>query len=269
MDFRKAVEKTITYSAYFYFPLSPQEIYFWLISSQPVPLSSIKKYLPVLSKIDTKTRKTLLKNSKEKEKKALQFVKIARKLPWIRLIALTGSVAINNSKTDDDLDLLIITSAHTLWLVRPLILILLSTQFSRRHPNDDSSNTSDAFCPNLWLDTLSLSVPTNRRNIYTAHEVLQIKPLYNKKHAYQNFLSSNSWVGDYLANAYQILSNGKSYKDKPSISTFFLIPLNYLMYFLQYIYMLPKKTIEAVSYHSAYFHKNDLSNTLTNHLKKI
>lgn len=271
MDLSQAVAKTLAYAGYFSFPLSAEETHFWLISPRPVSKLALKKYLPVLKPKETLLRKTLLQNTKIKEKKALEFIKYARFIPGIRLIALTGSVAVNNSKKNDDLDLLIITSAHTLWLIRPLLLLLLSLKFNRRYPGDNASQTKNAFCPNLWLDMLSLSVPKNRQNIYTAHEVLQVRPLFDRGHTHAKFILANSWTSKYLANAYSSFSEQR--KESPVIpgSTRnlykLLIPLNFIAFLLQYLYMLPKITTETVSLHSAYFHKVDLSTSLGKHLK--
>jgi len=269
MEFRAAVGKTIAYSAFFKFSLFPKEIHYWLISPQKVSYSSLRKYLPVLNQKQIKIRNILQKNTLEKEQFAFRFIKYARFIPGIRLIALTGSVAINNSKTKDDLDLLIITAPNSLWLIRPLMLILLSIIFNRRHPGDNPKETNNAFCPNLWLDTKSLTVPKKRRNLYTAHEVLQIKPLLDRGNTYLNFIRSNSWVKYYLANAYSSVSEGTIPKEKFSWLTIIIYPLNYLMFIFQYLYMLPKKTTETVSLHSAFFHKNDPSASIENYLKNL
>lgn len=268
MDYQLEVEKTIAYGAYFNFPLSSDEVHFWLISPQPVSMSVIKKYIPKLKSKEILLKKALLQNTKQKEKIALKLIKYARLIPFIRLIALTGSVAVNNSHRGDDLDLLIITSPHTLWITRSLLLLFISLKFKRRHPKDSSSKTKNAFCPNLWLSTLSLSVPENRRNIYSAHEVLQARPIFDRGHTYQQFIQSNSWTKHYLANAYSSIS--KSNIKHPVIPatcyTKLLIPLNFIAFLLQYLYMLPKKTSEVVSLHAAYFHKKDLSTNLEKYL---
>jgi hypothetical protein len=268
MDLRAAVKKTIAYSAYFHFPLSPAEIHYWLISSRPVSFSSLKKFLLSSKTKDLLYRQKLARQSEQKESLAYEFIKIVRLLPTVRLIALSGSVAIGNTQKTDDLDLFIITSPHTLWLTRPLILIILSIKFNRRHPRDSRDNTQDLFCPNLWLDTSSLSLPKNLRSLYTAHEVLQVKPLFDRGDTYAHFVQSNSWVKKYLANAYQQLApRHKRTKEISSLLLPLLIPLNLLFFLLQYLYMLPKKTSERVTLHSAFFHKTNPAISLEKYLK--
>jgi len=268
MDLARAVAKTIAYAGFFNFSLSAQEIHFWLISSHPISFSSIKKYLPTQKPQEAKIRQILQKNTTEKEQSALKLIKYVSLFPFIRLIALTGSVAANNTKTNDDLDLLVVTSPHTLWLTRPLFLIFLSLKFNRRHPGDTISKEKNVFCPNLWLDTQALSIPQRNRNIYTAHEVLQIKPIFDRGDTYQRFIDSNHWTSRFLANAYQELHRTPPSKLDTSFLFIFFFPLNFIFFVMQYLYMLPKKTTEAVSLHSAYFHKNNPILSLTNYLQR-
>lgn len=267
MDYKSAVNKTKAYSGYFNFPLTPSETHFWLISPHPVSKSLINKYLLELKPKESKLRKGLKINTDKKVRFAEKLIKYARFFPSIRLIALTGSVAANNSKTIDDLDLLIITSSNTLWLTRPFFLFFLSFKFNRRHPGDSPAGANNLFCPNLWLDSLSLSLPRNQRNIYTAHEVLQIKPIFDRGDTYRAFIHANSWTKHYLTNAYTQLSKSKHKEKNQKNLSFLLSPLNAIAFFLQYLFMLPKKTTERVSPHFAYFHKNDLSQRLEDLLK--
>lgn len=268
MDLVTAVKKTVAYASFFNYPLSPQEVYYWLISSKTTPLSQVKKIVSPLNGKDTLLKKNLHYNAKQKELIAHKFVKIAQHIPTIKLIALTGSVAANNCKRNDDIDLMIVTSAHTLWITRPLVLLILNSRFSRRHPGDATSrSTRNSFCPNLWLDTQTLQVPKSRQNIYTAHEVLQVKPLYEKSNSYQKFIKSNHWTKQYLANAYTSISRKKRVVNTKEKYNWMFAPLNFMMFVPQLVYMLPKITSEKISLHSAYFHKIDPSGSLIKQIK--
>ncbi len=231
-------------------------------------MSSITKFVQNLEPKETEFRKALQNTTNNKVKFAQKLNKYAQFFPTIRLIALTGSVSVNNSKPSDDIDLMIVTYPNTLWITRPFFLIFLSLVFNRRHPGDNPAKVNNHFCPNLWLDTDSLSVPQSRRNIYTAHEVLQVKPIFDRGHAYLDFLHSNQWTKHFLANAYSRLTQDISKNTRQNTKKSLLfVPLNFLMFILQYLFMLPKKTTELVSLHSAFFHKNDLSGKLERLLK--
>ena len=267
MSYRDVVAKTQAYSAYFSFPLTPQETHYWLITDHPVSSEVLAPYLSELSSQAKKLRQRLSQQTLEKVKLASKFVRLARHLPCIELIALTGSIAVGNTRQTDDIDLLIITAPNTLWLVRPLFLFLLAIKFHRRHPGDNVLRIQDSFCPNLWLDMSSLALPKNKRNLYTAHEVLQIKPLYDRGGVYQSFLLANHWTKRFLANVYSALVPKRlSPAHIPSVY-FVFAPFNVLAFFFQYLYMLPKITTERVGLHAAFFHKNDLSRALIQHLR--
>lgn len=267
MDLARAVSATISYADYFNFPLFAEEIHYWLICPRFVSKNALKPYLR--EKISVANRRYRLQTAKFSEQKILHAQKLASLLkyfPGLRLVALTGSVAAENSKKDDDIDLFFITAPHTLWLVRPLVIGLIAIFFRRRHPLEDPAHAPNAFCPNLWLDTLSLTIANPRRSLYTAHEVLQTVPLLDRGDTYQSFLKANSWTKKYLANAYTSLTSQNLSLPSPDIRhlrsenlSFLLAPLNLVFFLFQFIYMLPKKTTETVNLHAAHLHTTDYS----------
>jgi hypothetical protein len=270
MDYRLAIKNTIAYASYFDFPLFPHEIHHWLVCKQTVPLTKIAKHLPLnLGSSEQKKRQLLFADTLVKVNLANRLVGVLKYIPGLRMIGLTGSVAASNAKPKDDIDLVIITAPHTLWIVRPLVLILISLFFRRRHPEENPAHAADAFCPNLWLDTLSLSVPKSQRNLYTAHEVLQVKPIFNKGQTYERFLRANDWAKQFLANAYRAQAPKAKVASKDS--NFFLvilIPMNHFLYWLQFCYMFPKKTSEVVHLHAAFLHTTNFSDKLDRFLEK-
>lgn len=272
MELKSLVLKTHAYSAFFNFPLFPSEVHHWLITPKQI------------SFLDTQSVSNFLLSSEEvsirrdRSIATLNKIKIAKKLgrilfliPGIRFVGLTGSVAANNATVEDDIDLLIITSKNTLWVMRPLILLIISILFRRRLPNENPAHTKDAFCPNLWLDTESLLLPKIKRNLYTAHEILQIIPIVDKGNTYMRFLVRNSWTKKYLANAF----SSRCSFNPPEITEYFSIfktlvfPVNFVLYAIQYLYMLPKKTTETVHVHGAFLHTNNYSNQLRRHINKF
>ncbi|MEA3354884.1 MAG: hypothetical protein U9Q63_00140 [Patescibacteria group bacterium] len=171
---------------------------------------------------------------------------------------------------------------------------LAKGQVGTAKPEGLSLMNSDKICLNLWLDKSALAISKSRHNLYTAHEVCQIKPLYNKNKTYERFLSLNSWVKNFLPNALgnafqgQPLTGDLSKRSvlegtplrpparplagdlkglesvpgpeniKPSI----LNLLNLLAFKLQYAYMKSKITNEKVSLHSAFFHPRPTGKTI-------
>ena len=269
-----AVAKTRAYSRHFGLPLTPEKLHLWLISSRPISLTRLRPYLP---KLTTPNRQLIEERLLYSQKKLLTARRLARLLglfPTIKLICAPGSLAVDNAQQYDDLDIMVVTSADTLWLSRPLVIFFLKILRLRRPtslPEHQSPRVSDKVCDNLWLDETALALPENKRNLYTAHEVLQARPLFDRGNTHAQFISANPWTSKYLANAYgEAVAKRSGVYDRPQRSpalpgssrTDHMAPrllstLNHLAFKLQYHYMKKRITRETITLHSAYFHPND------------
>lgn len=180
-----AVLRTTTYASIFNYYLSFEELYRYLISPEPVSKTKLKPYF--IAKPQPINHFNQLKWPI-----AQRAVKLLSFIPWIKMAATTGALAMNNCQKDDDIDLMIITAANRLWLTRLLSAILLFP-FLRR-----GRRINNRLCLNLWLDEAALNL--KQRNLYVAHEICQLKPLYNRDQTYQKFLAANLWYKQFLPN---------------------------------------------------------------------
>ena len=110
-------------------------------------------------------------------------------LPFVRLVGVTGALAMNNARPDDDIDLFILAQPGRLWLCRLLVLVIVKLAIRRGH----------VLCPNFFLSTDHLAL--SERNLFTAHEVVQMVPL-ERNPWYGAFIEANGWVADFLPNAF-------------------------------------------------------------------
>ena len=266
-----SIEKTVSYAAFFKFPVSTEDIYMWLISPRRTSLSKIAQVNSnKFTSKDRNYRNSLNLISQRKIDESINIIKRLAKIPTIRLISVTGSVAVNNSKEDDDVDLMIVTKNNSLWLTRLLITVIIYFSGRKRKPNASRTQSSDTLCLNLWLEERSLTIPVSKRSLYTAHEVLQTLPVYDSGGCYQKFVTKNHWVKRHLANAYYNKTRNLKHSDNSSktIAVNHLLRfLNNLSYLLQYMYMKPKITTESISIKSAYFHKINFSKKINDYLE--
>lgn len=286
---KAAILKTLCYADIFNYPLKKNEIHRWLISPQPVSKKLLFKSLsstpyisrhqgyyfikPNKSSVSLRKKHALFSRSKLiLANKAANYLKI---IPFINLIAVTGALSMNNSHAHDDIDLFIITQKNRLWLTRLLSVIILELFHLRRRPSTpvsdpDRNIINNKICLNLFLDETSLSLSSSRRQLYTAHEVVQIKPLYDKKNTYHQFLFSNSWVRKFLPHALQGLQGLTLKESSEGASNFAWLKakqkgqtlmdfLNLLAFKLQKKYMTSKITHEQITLHSAFFHPRPTS----------
>ena len=208
--------------------------------------------------------------SRLKLKLTRKFVKILLLISSIKMVALTGSLAMNNAKKNADIDLMIITQKGTLWITRFLSLMILM-KFIRRF---GERVEKDKLCLNMWFSENNLVWPKRKRNIYSAHEIAQIIPLVNKNETYEKFIWENRWIKKYWPNAVKIKrSNSKNQNNNLKFKIFdrlFYVLLRIIEPFartLQYLYMRKRITYETVTPERAIFHPRDMSKIVDEKLR--
>jgi hypothetical protein len=156
-----------------------------------------------------------------KIKRLQHVIHILKIIPFIQFIGLTGSVAMSNAEVDDDIDLCIITTQNRMWITRFFSLLILQLLGIRRKRGVRTAK--DKMCLNLFFDEQDLTLPLTKQTEYGGHEILQMKPLVNKKNAYEKFLSANAWVVEMFPNASK--NYIKTYKIDKKTNNFLQFPL--------------------------------------------
>ena len=188
---QREIKKVIRYFSNFdYFP-SFNEIYTFLpIKTTKIKLKGKLKYsIGEYSMKKCQMSTVKCQNSKNKLRKIRLYIKLLAKFPQIKLIGLSGTVAMMNAKKNDDIDLFIITSKDRLWTGRFIAVIL--TQILGLKRKRGAKKAKDKICLNLFFDESKLLVPDFKKTEYVAHEILQMKPLINKDRTYERFLRAN------------------------------------------------------------------------------
>jgi hypothetical protein len=176
--------------------------------------------------------------------------------PTIKLVAVTGSLAMGNAGKQSDIDLLVITQKSFLWTTRLLVFLGLRVLGipQRRFGQKEASGR---LCLNMWLDETDLVWPKKDRNIYTAHEIAQVIPIINKDKTYEKFLYQNKWVQNFwpnVLNIKKVSSKPKNQSELPGFSMAFFTIIEKTLFYLQLLYMKDKITQEEISFTRAIFH---------------
>lgn len=261
-----SIIKTLSYADIFNYPLMLSELTHYLHTPVTVSEKTISQQLQYLSSIISShndflyfkgrgelvsLRKKRMNISKDKFKKAKKIAVLLSFIPSIQLIGISGSLSMNNCEAKDDIDFIFITAPHTIWFSRLLVYAILRILRISRARN--TSITEDKICPNMFLSSEALELPD--KNIYIAHEIAQLKVLYNNKNIYQEFMVSNKWIRRYLANVQ--IEKYKHIQHKPlSINIFMplIICIESCMYWIQNWYMSSHITDEVITKKSARFH---------------
>ncbi len=264
---KPAILKTLHYFDIFDYPLKVEEIHRYLV--EPLKINVLKEALSRMSAdlglisaddyycLSGREKIIELREKRQvwsgpKLEKAERVASLLKFIPWIKSIGVTGALAMENSDEDDDLDLMIVTASKRLWLTRGLVVtfLLLTRQYRR------ANKIKDRICPNLMISEDALEFPN--RDIFTAHEIVQMKPIYDRGGTYQKFLKANEWVGEFLPNAVE-MSNVKTQMSKPHVKCqiFLLDFFERAAYKLQLKYMSGKKTTETTTPKVIRFHPQD------------
>jgi len=257
----KAILEVLCYFGVFNYPVGFHKICSYSAVSGPLEvhkaLSSLAKkklieendglyWLKDITAVNVKNRS---KESFKALARAQQLCVILEKIPWIRLFAVTGSVAAFNKNPKDDIDVFIVTQANRLWVTRLFVYLILKV-LSLYRTEQVSQNK---ICTNLLVDEKNSSW-AHDSNIYVAHEIVSMIPLINKNNAYFEFLNKNAWVKDFFPNF--VYWEGGS-RDPILEQNKIMDWIEHCLHTFQLFYMRSKKTTETALPGYAHFKKTD------------
>ena len=201
------VLKPLLYADIFDFPLTFDEIYKFLefetdtqsvktmldeaISRQEIICKD--GYYSLASKPDlVTTRKERFEMAQTLWPVALHYGGWIAALPFVRMVAITGSLAVNNPRDSvDDIDYFIITEPNRLWLCRALVIAMV--RYAHRR--------GVHLCPNYLLTENATRF--SEHNLYTARELSQMVPIYGETY-YVTIRRENAWSSEYLPQAKEL-----------------------------------------------------------------
>ncbi len=213
----RAILRTVVYADLFDFPLTTSEIHHFLIHHQAVSLGQIETALAHSADLQRHLRQdgehiVFIDRSGLVEKRAqreaasqhlwplaLHYGRWLACLPFVRMVAVTGALAVHNvSGQDDDLDYMLVTCANRVWLARAFSILLVRLAQRR----------GVTVCPNYVLAETALD--QQRKDLFIAHEISQMIPLYGHQ-LYWQFRQSNTWTEEHLPNAGEMFYQAEEY----------------------------------------------------------
>lgn len=129
----------------------------------------------------------------QKFKKALRVINILKYFPWVRAIAIYGSLSLSNCGRDSDIDLFIITAQKRLWASRFFINTFL--KIFKLRPKADKSK--DKFCVSYLISDGQMnlqSVVSPENEMFYSHSIGQFVFIYEQNQEMEKFFAANSWL---------------------------------------------------------------------------
>jgi hypothetical protein len=114
-------------------------------------------------------------------------------MPFVRMVAVTGALSMNNVGKVPDIDLLVVAQDGRVWTCRRALIGCVRLA---RLMGDD-------LCPNYIVSESSLQL--DQRDLYTAHELAQMVPMSGLP-VFRRMLEANDWAASYLPGAFGSLA---------------------------------------------------------------
>lgn len=203
----EAIIRTVVYADVFNFPLTIPEIHHFLISRQHYTCDEIAAALSGSARLSRlfrlegeyvlcHDRSEIVGLRQRREAAASRLFPLAlrygvwlARLPFVRMVAITGALSVRNpDDDDDDLDYVLVTASGRVWTARAFAVLLVRLARLR----------GVTLCPNYVLSETALF--QQRHDIFMAHEVAQMVPVYGGR-IYRQMRDCNDWVFDHMANA--------------------------------------------------------------------
>lgn len=212
-NIERSILKVVCYFDIFDFPVTLMEIWKWL--DQPASLSQVKRVLAgdfLAAKLESQAgfyylagRQSLVLFRREryllahnKFKHARRIVQIIRHFPWLKAVAVSGSLAYQNPKPTGDIDILVIADSDKVWGLRWWVVSFLKI-FDLR-PNVKTKQNK--ICPSFFIDSQSSDLSFIDHYFQERHFnywLYQFSFIYGQS---ADFYHHNLWLRDIFPNSF-------------------------------------------------------------------
>ena len=128
-------------------------------------------------------REALSRELLDRDRQVLRFLS---HLPFVRMVALSGSLAHLNAEGGADLDLFVITSPGRVWCVTMFVLIVARLRGWRRR-----------LCLNYVISERNLAIQP--ADLFSANQIIHLRPVTGET-VYRRFLDANAFVARHYPN---------------------------------------------------------------------
>jgi hypothetical protein len=199
----ESIARSVLYAALFDYPLTLAQLRQTLIGSIQTPseiIATVRASAVLATIVEYRDgyffpagRHDLVETRGRRELRSRAFLLAHRPLlrliaawPYVRLVALSGSVAHLNLETGGDLDLFIVTRGRRVWSTA-VAVILLARLLRRRR----------TLCANFIVADTALAF--DQQDLFTASQLINLKPIAGDA-VYRRILDANPFVREFYPN---------------------------------------------------------------------
>ena len=122
-------------------------------------------------------RESLSREMLARDRRILSFV---ASMPFVRMVALSGSLAHLNAERSADLDLFVITAPHRVWSVTVATVVLSKVLGWRKR-----------VCMNYVISERAMAIEP--RDLFSANQIIHLRPIVGHR-VFQTFVQKNAFV---------------------------------------------------------------------------
>jgi hypothetical protein len=194
---QRAILSTVAYSDIFDYPLTSVEVHRYLFGIEagypevesvlqngalvPQRLVEREGYFALAGRehiVDIRRQRE--ERARDLWRRASRYGNLIARIPFVRMVAVTGELAVNNVRDTSDVDYFIVTEPGRLWLVRAMVIAIVKA----------AGRTGITICPNYLITENALEV--SQQNLYTAREMIS-DPHYIARGMIERVISQQGW----------------------------------------------------------------------------
>jgi hypothetical protein len=200
-----AIARSVLYASLFDYPLTLAQLRQTLIEAVMTPtqiLSTYRRSEALRLAVGHQDRfffpagrADLIDERRRREARSRRFLLRHRRLlaiicalPFVRMVALSGSVAHLNLDGDGDLDLFIVTRGQHVWSITVAVIVIAKLLRRRR-----------TVCANFVVSDERLAL--EQRDLFTASQVVHLKPVIGRE-VFLQLVTSNPFIHQLYPNFY-------------------------------------------------------------------
>ncbi len=120
-------------------------------------------------------------------------------VPFVRALAGSGSLAVDNTKYSSDLDIFVIVREGRIWTAR-LLLLVVSAVLGRRRAYGDQ-HAPDMLCLNHYITDSSLLISPDIQNVCMAMQYASLVPIFEDSLLRKFHQRNQGWMSRFVLSA--------------------------------------------------------------------
>lgn len=145
--------------------------------------------------VDVRLRRHRL--AQMKWKTTVSLIKFLSFVPGVKMLAMSGSLAVANTKPQSDLDIFVVATWGRIWTTR--LFVLVAAELLGRRRKYWQGEAPDQLCLNHYITQSSLTISPAIQNQYTAVLYNNLVPLFGRG-VFKNFQENNKgWLASFIA----------------------------------------------------------------------